>query len=47
MFNFIDAIKLGFQNYFKFKGRSTRSEYWWWVLFIVLAGIPLTLIDSH
>ena len=45
MFNFIDAIKLGFQNYFKFKGRSTRSEYWWWVLFIVLAGIPLTLID--
>jgi len=37
--NFFSAIKLGFVNYFKFSGRATRSEYWWWALFI----LPLTL----
>lgn len=32
--NFQTAIKLCFNNYFNFKGRSRRSEYWWFVLFI-------------
>lgn len=26
------AVKLFFRNYANFKGRSTRSEYWWWAL---------------
>ena len=40
-----NAIKLGFQQYSNFKGRSTRAEYWWWVLFVALASIALSLVD--
>jgi uncharacterized membrane protein YhaH (DUF805 family) len=36
MVEFIDAIKRGFQNYFKFSGRATRAEYWWFILFTQL-----------
>ena len=35
---FVDAIKLMFQNYVNFSGRSSRSEYWWAFLFNLLAG---------
>jgi uncharacterized membrane protein YhaH (DUF805 family) len=30
---FKDSIVAGFQKYFDFDGRATRSEYWWFVLF--------------
>lgn len=30
---FPDALRLGFQNYFQFKGRSGRSEFWWFIFF--------------
>ena len=43
--SFPQAIKMGFNNYFRFRGRSTRPEFWWWVLFVVLADIGLTLFD--
>jgi uncharacterized membrane protein YhaH (DUF805 family) len=33
------AIALGFQRYFDFSGRSSRSEYWWWFLFSFIAGL--------
>jgi len=46
---FVDAIKRGFKKYAAFKGRASRSEYWWWVLFTNLVGfallIPALLID--
>jgi len=35
---FVDAVKLGFQRYATFSGRSSRAEYWWWVLFALIAG---------
>ncbi|MEY3383844.1 MAG: hypothetical protein RLZZ212_431 [Actinomycetota bacterium] len=44
--NFIDAIKSGFQNYFNFKGRASRSEFWYWVLFTVLIGLVATTLES-
>ena len=44
--SFPQAIKLGFKNYFKFSGRATKAEYWWWLLFIVLAGIVLAVVDT-
>ncbi|MBR6983831.1 MAG: DUF805 domain-containing protein [Ruminococcus sp.] len=34
--DFVGAIKLFFKNYVNFKGRSTRSEYWYAYLFIVI-----------
>lgn len=50
MVSFIDAIKMGFQKYFKFSGRSTRAEFWWWFLFITITGgvvsISVTLYIS-
>ena len=45
MVSFQNAVGLGFQHYFDFKGRSTRSEYWWWLLFVVLADIALSIVD--
>jgi uncharacterized membrane protein YhaH (DUF805 family) len=44
--NFLDAIKSGFQNYFNFKGRASRSEFWYWVLFTVLIGLVATTLES-
>ena len=38
MVSFAGAIALGFQRYFDFSGRSSRSEYWWWFLFNLLVG---------
>ena len=38
MVSFLDAIVLGFQNYFNFRGRSRRSEFWWFVLFTQLGN---------
>ena len=36
--NFQRAIKSGFQNYANFNGRSSRSAYWYWELFVVIAA---------
>lgn len=42
---FVDAIKSGFSNYVNFQGRARRSEYWFWVLFTVIASIALSVVD--
>ena len=36
---FAEAIKSGFKNMTKFEGRSTRSEYWWFVLFYIISVV--------
>lgn len=43
---FVDAVKMGFNRYVDFQGRSRRSEFWWWYLFnfivsLVLGWIPI------
>lgn len=38
---FLKAIKLAFANYFNFSGRSSRSEYWFFVLFYLMVSIVL------
>ena len=40
------AIKLGFQRYIDFTGRSARAEFWWWLLFLVVANIALSVADK-
>ena len=35
----LEAVKLGYQRYFDFKGRSTRAEFWSWILFLTPAVI--------
>ncbi len=45
MVEFIPAIRLAFRNYFKFSGRSRRSEYWWFFLLTqvlsIIGNIPI------
>ena len=42
---FKDAISYCFRNYVGFSGRAARSEYWYWVLFVLLLQIVAWLID--
>lgn len=42
---FAEAIASGFRNYVGFSGRAARSEYWYWVLFVVLLSIVTLVID--
>ena len=44
--DFPEAVKLGFQRYIDFRGRSSRAEYWWFALFIVLVDIIATAVDT-
>lgn len=44
--NFGDAIKNGFRNYVTFSGRASRSEFWYWTLFTVLASIVAGILDG-
>ena len=46
MISFVGAIKLGFQRYFDFRGKSTAAEFWPWVLFGFLVSAVLTLWAS-
>ena len=43
---FSESIKTCFSKYADFNGRASRSEYWWFFLFIVLVGIVASII-SH
>jgi uncharacterized membrane protein YhaH (DUF805 family) len=42
---FGQAISSGFSNYVNFSDRACRSEYWFWILFIILAEIVTSIID--
>lgn len=41
---FVDAIKSCLSKYVDFNGRARRSEYWFWVLFIMIVTIILQLL---
>ncbi|MGH3339186.1 MAG: DUF805 domain-containing protein, partial [Propionibacteriaceae bacterium] len=41
---FVDAVKRGFKKYATFKGRASRSEYWWWTLFTFVTYLVLGLL---
>lgn len=42
--SFTQAVATCFKKYFVFAGRATRSEYWWFALFYLLATFVLTLL---
>lgn len=44
--SFVDAVQSGFKNYFNFKGRASRSEFWYWVLFTILLSLVLGTIEG-
>jgi len=43
MVGFVDAVKMFFRRYVDFQGRSSRAEYWWVILFQIIASIILII----
>lgn len=43
--NFSQAVISGFKNYSTFSGRASRSEFWYFGLFLVVADVVLLLLD--
>ena len=41
---FVESVEHVFSNYFNTEGRASRSEYWWWYLFTILASIAVSLL---
>ena len=41
-----ESIETCLRNYATFSGRARRAEYWYFVLFLVLARIALGIVDS-
>ena len=44
--NFPQAISVAFQNYANFKGRSSRPEYWYFYLLIVILSIASSVGEA-
>ena len=44
---FTESIKTCLSKFADFNGRASRSEYWWYVLFIVLTGAILSAINRN
>jgi uncharacterized membrane protein YhaH (DUF805 family) len=43
---FQEAVKDGFAKYTQFSGRSSRTAFWYWYLFEILAAIAAGLVDG-
>jgi uncharacterized membrane protein YhaH (DUF805 family) len=43
---FTEAIKTCFSKYATFSGRASRSEYWWWTLFVILATLGAAMVSD-
>jgi uncharacterized membrane protein YhaH (DUF805 family) len=43
---FQESIQVCFAKYADFSGRASRSEYWWFFLFIVLVGVATSLVSD-
>src|SRR5207244_826126 len=43
---FKQAIQSGFKKYVTFAGHAARSEYWYWMLFVLLASLVLNIADQ-
>ena len=40
-----DAINSVFQNFANFQGRATRSQYWYWILFIYIVDFGVNILE--
>lgn len=43
--SFSDAVRSCLRNYVTFSGRASRPEYWFFILFNILASVVLGLVD--
>ncbi len=42
----VTAVTTCFKKYFDFKGRARRSEFWWFVLFVIIVSSVLSYLSS-
>jgi len=42
---FQESIRICFTKYVDFNGRASRPEYWWFILFIIIAGFVTAMIS--
>ena len=45
--NFTEAIRTCFTKYADFKGGASRPEFWWFILFNVIATLALSMISPR
>lgn len=43
---FVEAIKTGLSKYVTWKGRASRSEFWFFFLFVMLCMIAASIVDG-
>jgi uncharacterized membrane protein YhaH (DUF805 family) len=43
---FGESIATCFKKYGEIKGRASRSEYWWFILFIILGSIATSFVHN-
>ena len=41
-----DAVKVAVERYAEFNGTSTRAEFWWVMLFVVLVGLAFGALNQ-
>lgn len=41
-----DSIRTVLSKYATFSGRAARSEFWWWVLFVIIVHIGTSILDG-
>ena len=44
---FTESIQTCFSKYADFNGRATKSEFWWWVLFVFLSTIAANVLNKN
>ena len=44
--NFQQAIVSGFKKYVQFSGRASRSEFWYWTLFVIIGSGIASLLGA-
>ena len=44
--SFLEAVHHGFSHYAVFSGRASRSEYWYFQLFVIINSLALDLIEG-
>ena len=43
---FFESIRVCFTKYAEFRGRATRSEFWWFMLFVTLVASALLYVSE-
>ncbi len=43
---FAEAVRACFSKYVTFSGRASRSEFWWFAVFVFATSIVLSIVDS-